>query len=85
MTSMIILSQNPSMIPNIPVIPNCMLTMLGKQAIIIQEFLRREGDIKVANEVGKRYVCEKCGSEFIVTKGGEGKLICCNQPMTLKK
>jgi len=31
----------------------------------------------MANQVGKRYTCAKCGSEFIVTR--------CGQPMTLKK
>jgi len=25
---------------------------------------------------GKRYRCPKCGSEFIVTKGGDGALRC---------
>ncbi len=45
----------------------------------------QEGGAKLANELGKRYFCEKCGTEFIVTKRGEGKLTCCGQPMTLKK
>jgi desulfoferrodoxin-like iron-binding protein len=40
---------------------------------------------KVANQIGKRYVCKKCGSEFIVTRGGEGTLTCCGQPMELKQ
>ncbi|MDY6881209.1 MAG: hypothetical protein V2J25_09870 [Desulfatiglans sp.] len=39
----------------------------------------------MGNEVGKRYVCNKCGSELIVTHGGEGELHCCGQPMELKK
>ncbi len=39
----------------------------------------------MANEVGKRYTCEKCGAEFIVTRGGEGQLKCCDQPMEIKK
>ncbi len=39
----------------------------------------------MANEVGKRYICEKCGAEFIVTRGGEGQLKCCGQPMEIKK
>jgi len=39
----------------------------------------------MANEIGKRYVCKKCGSEFIVTKGGSGTLSCHGQPMELKK
>ena len=38
----------------------------------------------MANETGKRYVCDTCGSEFIVTKGGSGALTCCNQPTHLK-
>ncbi len=39
----------------------------------------------MANQVGKKYVCTNCGSEFIVTKGGNGQLICCGKPMELKK
>ena len=39
----------------------------------------------MANEIGKKYACAKCGSEFIVTKGGEGKLNCCGEPMTKKQ
>lgn len=38
----------------------------------------------MANETGKRYFCAKCGSEFIVTRGGDGTLKCCGQPMTKK-
>ncbi len=39
----------------------------------------------MANEVGKRYVCTKCGAEFIVTRGGDGELKCCEQSMEIKK
>ena len=39
----------------------------------------------MANEIGKRYVCKKCNSEFIVTKAGSGALVCCGQPMEIKK
>lgn len=39
----------------------------------------------MANEVGKRYICEKCGNEFIVTRGGKGELQCCGAPMKIKK
>jgi hypothetical protein len=39
----------------------------------------------MANQVGKRYVCKKCGAEFIVTRGGKGLLVCCAQEMELKK
>jgi desulfoferrodoxin-like iron-binding protein len=38
----------------------------------------------MANQVGKRYFCTKCGSEFIVTKPGQGQLVCCGQPMQQK-
>lgn len=40
--------------------------------------------LKVANQTGKRYVCAKCSSEFIVTKAGNGTVTCCNEPMSLK-
>jgi hypothetical protein len=39
----------------------------------------------MANEVGKRYVCGKCGAEFIVTKGGKGTISHCGEPMQIKK
>lgn len=29
-------------------------------------------------------MCEKCGSEFIVTKAGNGGITCCGQPMVKK-
>ncbi len=38
----------------------------------------------MANQTGKRYVCRQCGSEFIVTKGGDGELACCEKPLELK-
>ena len=45
----------------------------------------RGEDEAVANQMGKRYQCPKCGSEFIVTKAGDGALVCCGQPIPLKK
>jgi len=39
----------------------------------------------MANEVGKRYVCTKCGAELIVTGGGDGTIACCGQPLVIKK
>lgn len=39
----------------------------------------------MANQAGKRYQCTKCGTEMIVTKGGEGTISCCGQPMQLKQ
>ena len=37
------------------------------------------------NETGKRYTCSQCGSEFLVTRGGDGALKCCDRPANLKQ
>jgi desulfoferrodoxin-like iron-binding protein len=39
----------------------------------------------MANQLGKVYVCGKCGSQVIVTKGGTGAVKCCGAPMEQKK
>ena len=39
----------------------------------------------MANETGKRYVCARCGAEFIVTKGGDGVVRCCDAEMELQQ
>jgi len=44
-----------------------------------------EGGAKLTNQLGKRYLCENWGTEMIITKGGEGTLKCCGQPMVLKQ
>ena len=36
----------------------------------------------MANEMGKRYACGVCGAQVIVTKAGDGALVCHGQPMT---
>lgn len=38
----------------------------------------------MANQLGKVYGCGKCGSQVIVTKGGDGTLKCCGEPMQKK-
>ena len=38
----------------------------------------------MGNQTGKRYICQQCKSEFIVTKGGDGSVSCCGGPMELK-
>lgn len=38
----------------------------------------------MANDVGKKYTCKKCGNEFVVTKGGTGQIKCCGEPMETK-
>lgn len=35
------------------------------------------------NQVGKRFKCAECGSEVLVTKGGEGQLRCCDAAMEI--
>ncbi|MBD47527.1 MAG: desulfoferrodoxin [Dehalococcoidia bacterium] len=36
------------------------------------------------NKTGKRYICHLCGSEFLVTKGGDGDMACCSSPTLTK-
>jgi ribosomal protein L37AE/L43A len=38
----------------------------------------------MANQMGKRYRCPKCGTELIVTRGSDGEIKCCGEPMVLK-
>ena len=60
---------------------------MGRLSCIITERIQslKEALTEMANQVGKRYVCKKCGAEYIVTRGGDGTLYCCGQPMELKK
>jgi desulfoferrodoxin-like iron-binding protein len=44
-----------------------------------------ENSRKMANQLGKVYICGKCGSQVIVTKGGTGTLKCCGDSMDQKK
>ena len=39
----------------------------------------------MANQLGKVYICSKCGSQVIVTKAGTGQLKCDGIPMEQKK
>jgi desulfoferrodoxin-like iron-binding protein len=32
-------------------------------------------------QVGKRYHCDSCGTELLVTKPSSGELSCCSAPM----
>lgn len=47
--------------------------------------LSLKGDLEMPAQTGKRYTCPKCGSEFIVTKGGDGEIMCGDTPLELKK
>ena len=55
------------------------------QTVVFHHTVHRKDGGYMANQVGKRYVCKKCGAEFIVTRGGNGTVHCCGQPMELKK
>lgn len=35
----------------------------------------------MANMLGKRYRCAKCGTEVLCTKAGTGEVVCCGEPM----
>ncbi|HUY19174.1 MAG TPA: hypothetical protein VMV15_08100 [Candidatus Binataceae bacterium] len=39
----------------------------------------------MSNALGKRYVCEKCGTEVLCNKAGDGAVECCEGPMKLKE
>ncbi|MEK7214401.1 MAG: hypothetical protein AAB289_02240 [Chloroflexota bacterium] len=38
----------------------------------------------MANQLGRRYVCEVCGTEALCTKAGEGEIVCDGQVMKLQ-
>jgi len=35
-------------------------------------------------QLGKRYRCEECGTEILITKAGEGKPECCGKEMEIQ-
>lgn len=37
----------------------------------------------MANQLGKRFQCEVCGSEVLCIKAGEGEICCCGKAMEL--
>ncbi len=39
----------------------------------------------MASQLGKRYRCQKCGTEALCTKAGDGKLTCCGQDMQVQE
>jgi desulfoferrodoxin-like iron-binding protein len=42
-------------------------------------------ELCMPNQMGKRYMCGKCGVEVIITKAGGGTVVCCGQDMVMKK
>jgi hypothetical protein len=43
------------------------------------------GVAKMANVLGKRYLCEKCATEVLCNKAGTGSFECCEVEMKLKE
>ena len=39
----------------------------------------------MATQLGKRYLCEKCGTEILCNKAGTGAIACCDNEMKLKE
>ncbi|HKP19139.1 MAG TPA: hypothetical protein VJT84_11715 [Gaiellaceae bacterium] len=39
----------------------------------------------MTNQLGKRFVCEECGTETLVTKAGDGSAACCGKEMQPKE
>jgi desulfoferrodoxin-like iron-binding protein len=39
----------------------------------------------MANQLGKRFKCEACGTEVLCTKAGDGTVTCCGKEMTLQQ
>ena len=39
----------------------------------------------MANQLGKRFVCEVCGTETLCTKPGTGTVHCCDKEMSIKQ
>ena len=37
----------------------------------------------MTNRQGKRFTCEKCGSQVLIIKAGEGSVGCCDKEMTM--
>jgi len=40
--------------------------------------------LSVANQLGKRYACEVCGTLILCVKQGEGTVMCCDKEMALQ-
>lgn len=50
-----------------------------------QGMVLRRGVNDMAVQLGKRYLCETCGTEVLCNKPGAGPLICCDREMGVKE
>jgi desulfoferrodoxin-like iron-binding protein len=60
-------------------------SMLSTQSSALASQHWLPGEFCMPNQMGKRYMCGKCGVEVIVTKAGSGTVVCCGQDMVMKK
>ena len=59
--------------------------MLVESSIFSRRAGNSQEDLSVANTLGKRYMCEKCGTEVLCNKAGTGAFECCDGEMKLKE
>lgn len=57
----------------------------GVQAIVVKSSPETAIEIRPGSAValGKRYTCEACSAEALITQGGSGELTCHGAPMRL--
>ena len=57
----------------------------GAEAIVVKPPSEGGLDWKSGGSVvlGKRYTCESCGAELLITKGGAAELVCHGAPMVI--
>ena len=41
--------------------------------------------IEPDNKTGNRLVCTQCGAEFVVTRGGDGAVTCCDERLEVRR
>ena len=53
--------------------------------MVLSAGLALSGEVKVANQLGKRFFCEVCDTEVLCTKAGQGAVQCCGKDMVLRE
>jgi hypothetical protein len=54
-------------------------------AMICKQSRKLRSVMVMTMELGRRYLCEVCGTEVLCTKPGPGGLQCCGKEMGLKQ
>jgi len=66
------------------IVPHNKISRPDLQRPAIITILLRESRT-MANQLGKRYLCEKCGTEVLCNKPGTGAIECCDVEMKIKE